>query len=88
MLNEIINQWSIFLNQATDGNQMISGSITLGLMGILSFLARDIPHKMWEFLKRSVTTSMTLNSGYNDDIHEAFLEGKESPQRFLSYLNR
>jgi len=22
------------------------------------------------------------------DIHEAFLEGKESPQRFLSYLNR
>ena len=44
-------------------------------------------------------TSLVLYPNYNFDdvefqtmtgcdIHEAFLEGKESPQRFLSYLNR
>ena len=65
MIETIINFMSglitVFNNYAKD-NQMIAGAISLWGLGVLSYLGRNVPKRIWESVLKQSTTEMTLMS--------------------------
>jgi len=62
-----------FNNYAKE-NQMIAGAISLWGLGVLSYLFRDVPKRVWSFISKQTTTKLTLLS-----THESYHE-------FLNWL--
>lgn len=52
-------------------NQFATAGIGLWLLGIATYLARDVPRKLWAFFVKQTTVSMTLNNC--DDVYDHFL---------------
>lgn len=63
MIDQILTSVVDMINSVSQGNQMISGAVSLWLLGTLTFFGRHIPSKIWELGKRHFTTTMTFNNG-------------------------
>ncbi len=61
LLNYVTAFITIFNTYAKD-NQMVAGAISLWGLGVLSYLGRNIPTKIWELVVKQSTTKMTLMS--------------------------
>lgn len=53
-------------------NQFATAGVGLWLLGIATYLARDIPRKLWTFFVKQTTVSMTLNNC--DKVYDHFLK--------------
>ena len=75
-INEIIQAWSAALAEATHGNEMIAGAITLWAIGILTYIARGVPLSVYSYIKRQSITTLTLNNAgwYEADTMFNFLK--------------
>lgn len=62
-ITKIVNSF----NQYASQNQVIAGAISLWGLSVLSYFGRNIPNKIWQFIKKQSTTKLTLIS-----THEAF----------------
>jgi len=95
MLVEIITAWTQFMNEVSGGNAFLSGTLSLWVLTVVSYLCRHVPAKLWDFLKRSCTTSVTINNGgWEQEIvmqrMTAWLENRMTPTftRTLSYESK
>jgi chaperone BCS1 len=52
-------------------NPMIAGAISLWALGSLSFLAKDVPRKIWRWIIKQTTVTLTINN--SDDVYDYFL---------------
>ncbi len=65
MIETIINFMSGFIvafNAYAKDNQMIAGAISLWGLGVVSYLGRNVPKKIWDLVLKQSTTKMTLMS--------------------------
>jgi hypothetical protein len=58
MLSEII----LWVEQVSNGNQMIAGAIALALSGIVGFVFTQLPKALLHFIKVQFVTTLTLNN--------------------------
>lgn len=58
MLSEII----LWVEQVSNGNQMIAGAIALALSGIVGFVFTQLPRTLLNFIKVQFVTTLTLNN--------------------------
>ncbi|QYW06138.1 AAA ATPase [Shewanella phage vB_SspS_KASIA] len=58
MLSEVI----VWVEQVSNGNQMIAGAIALALSGIVGFLFTRLPKAVLHFIKVQFVTTLTLNN--------------------------
>lgn len=63
MIEQMTTSVVDMIDTASQGNQMISGVVSLWLLGVLTFFGRHVPTKLWTFCKRHLTTTMTFNNG-------------------------
>lgn len=56
-------------------NPVVAGVISLWFLGVTTFLLRNVPITIWHFIKRQLTTTMTLNntSYTKSQLYYAFL---------------
>ena len=66
MLNELIDALRTQLS-----NQMVSGALALGLVGVIAASLRKIPGALWAQFKRAIIVTATLDS--RNDLFEAFI---------------
>lgn len=52
-------------------NQFATAGVSLWLLGVGTYLAKDLPYKMWRFIVKQATVTLTLNNC--DDVYEEFL---------------
>lgn len=52
-------------------NEFATAGVSLWLLGVATYLAKDIPYKVWRFLVKQSTVTLTLNNC--DDVYEEFL---------------
>lgn len=76
MFGELITSASSYLDVITGGNQMIAGAISLWFMGVLTFIAKDLPRRIIEIIKKYLITSMTFNNG-----------GWDEKEMFIHFMN-
>lgn len=69
---ETINQLFIQFTAFTKGNPVVAGVVSLWGLTVITFLFRNIPQRIWTFIKRQATTTLDLNS--QDEIYFDFLE--------------
>ena len=58
MLQSIIN----YLNTISGGNQFIAGAMSAWLMTVMTYLLRNIPLTIYQFLKKQLTTTITISN--------------------------
>ncbi len=65
--------WHGFLTtlQAQFNNQVVTGAVALGLVGVLAALLRKVPGTLWQQLKRVVVVTATLDN--RNDLFGAFV---------------
>lgn len=63
MLNDVLQQYFTFMDQLTGGNQFLVGGVSVWFLATLSYIARNIPAKLWAFLTKTLTTTATMNNG-------------------------
>ena len=56
-------------------NQMVAGALSLWGLGVISYLCKDIPRKIWGLVKKYSTTTVTISSHH--DIFYLFLKWDE-----------
>lgn len=66
-MNDLITTATAYFDQISGGNQMIAGAISLWFMSVVTYAAKDIPKRVFEFIKRHTITSMTFNNGGYDE---------------------
>jgi chaperone BCS1 len=52
-------------------NPMIAGAISLWVLGVATFLARNIPQVIWTWIIKQTTVTLTLNN--IDDVYDYFI---------------
>jgi len=52
-------------------NQFATAGVSLWLLGMITYLARDIPRKLWQFTVKQFTVTLTLNNC--DNVYDEFL---------------
>jgi chaperone BCS1 len=72
-------------------NQFATAGIGLWLLGVATWLARDIPRKIWQFIVKQTTVTLTLNNC--DEVYDNFLKwyhstGRSSKSRTLVAQNQ
>jgi len=67
MLNDFLSPIFEYVNKLSDGNQMIGGAISLWLMGVITYFCRNIPLKVFEFLKKQLTTEIVLTNSHRSE---------------------
>lgn len=65
LINNVLN----YINNITDNNQMMSAAICVWVMGCATYILRNIPSKIFAFMKKHMTTELTMTS-YNSSFHE------------------
>jgi chaperone BCS1 len=51
-----------YINSISGNNQMIGGAITMWVMGVVTYYARSVPNSILYFLKRHLTTTMSVHN--------------------------
>lgn len=69
---QTINELFIQFTEFTKGNPVLAGVVSLWGLGVVTFVFRNIPLKIWTFTKRQSTTTLDLNS--QDTIYFDFLK--------------
>lgn len=90
----VANGYPVFLeviDGATKDNPVVSGVMSLWILGSLTYLCRDIPKRLWGIVKKQITMTMTLNN--IDFVYDDFLEwyynsGHSSKSRTLVAKNK
>lgn len=62
-INEILGMFNAYAKN----NQIVAGFISVWALGVFSYLMRNVPLKIWQFIAKHSTTKMTLTSS-----HEAY----------------
>jgi chaperone BCS1 len=57
----------------------LAGAIGLWILGIVTFLSRDIPSRVWEVFVKQTTVTLTMNNV--DDVYDHFLQWYHSSGR-------
>lgn len=52
-------------------NEFATAGISLWILGVITYLAKDIPRKIWIFMVKQITVTLTLNNC--DDVYYDFL---------------
>lgn len=63
-------------------NQFATAGVSLWVLGIVTYLARDVPRKLWVFFVKQTTVTMTLNNC--DIVFDNFLDWYHSTGRSRS----
>jgi len=61
-ISELITRGSDYLNQVTGNNHMLAGAIGLWGLGVISYMCRSVPSRIYDFLLRHLTTELTVTS--------------------------
>lgn len=64
---DVINNIITIFNEYAQTNQVIAGAISLWGLSVLSYFGRNIPNKLYLFIKKQTTTKLTMVNG-----HESF----------------
>lgn len=67
-LTELFNQFKAYSNQ----NPIVAGAVSLWGLSVISFLFRNVPTKVWGFLKRQFTTSLSFTNDTQGRLVETF----------------
>lgn len=59
MLENIIN----YISAISQGNQMIAGALTLAVSGSAMWAIKEVPRRIWIFLKAQLITTASFNNG-------------------------
>lgn len=59
MLENIIN----YISAISQGNQMIAGALTLAASGSVMWAIKEVPRRIWVFLKAQLITTASFNNG-------------------------
>jgi chaperone BCS1 len=75
---DIINQINI--------EQLLVASLTVAVAGIISFWCKDVPGKLWDFVKRQCTTTLHITSAHKSFyILMDYFEKNYSDKKFRNY---
>ena len=84
------NQIVISFNSYAKENQMIAGAISLWGLGMISYICKGLPRFIYNLLKRTFTTTVTLTSS-NDSFYLLLKwykqKGYDKKSRFLKITN-
>jgi chaperone BCS1 len=75
MLEQLNQQIQLFM-EFTKANPVMAGIVSLWGLGVLTFLLRSVPTRIWRFLERQCTTSLKMNNtevGTNQDVFNNFI---------------
>lgn len=62
-MDSILSLYSQF-QELTKTNQVVAGAVSLWGLGVITYLVRNVPSKIWSFLSNQATTAFTVsNSG-------------------------
>lgn len=61
-MGEIINQIVTWLNEVTGQNAIVAGAVSLWGLGVITYLARNVPSKIWAFIVRQMTVTLVINN--------------------------
>lgn len=64
-MSDIVISAFNYINELSKGNQIIAGVISLWSLGIVTYLCRLMPMRIYAFLKKHLTTSLTVTSQHN-----------------------
>lgn len=67
-------------NEYSKVNPVLTGVVSLWGVGVLTFLARNVPSNLWQFAKSQLTTTLTIDNQEVGNNYEAFTS-------FLAWLN-
>ena len=79
MFHTLIENYTVFMMNATGSNEMLVSFITVGLMGTLAAFVRYVPMFIFSQCKRHLTTSFTINN--------TSFENELTVARMLSFLS-
>lgn len=79
MLHTLIENYTLFMMNATGSNEMLVSFITVGVMGTLAAFIRYVPTFIVNQCKRHLTTSFTINN--------ASFENELALSRMLTFLS-
>ena len=79
----MINRVFEFINEVSDGNQMIGGALSLWALGVLSYICRGVPAQIHSLARRYLTTELAVAS-QNASFHSLmrWMEIKGYANRF------
>ena len=87
---DYLNQILISFNSYAKENQMIAGAISLWGLGMISYICKGLPRFLYDLLKRTFTTTVTLTSS-NDSFYLLLKwykqKGYDKKSRFLKITN-
>lgn len=87
---DYLNQIIVSFNSYAKENQMIAGAISLWGLGMISYICKGLPRFLYDLLKRTFTTTVTLTSS-NDSFYLLLKwykqKGYDKKSRFLKITN-
>lgn len=78
MLTNILTYIGDFLNTISQGNQILAGIIGVWVLGVVTFLAKDIPKKLLNLIKKHLTTTVIISNINNSFYKMMILFNKDS----------
>lgn len=79
MLYNLIDSYTVYMMNATSGNEMLVSFITIGVMGSIIGFIKYVPKFLWGQIIRHATTSFTINN--------TSYEAEHAVGRMLSWLS-
>ncbi len=79
-----------FITSLSGDNQMIAGAISLWALGVLTYLARTVPSKIYNFVVKHCTTEVTLtstNTSFQDFIRWFSKDNQSNKVRKIKISN-
>ena len=86
MLEKLNELYSLF-KTLSQNNPIVAGAISLWGLGVITYICKDIPNRIWGFIKYQVTTVVTINN--SDAIYYDLLKwtSKKKMHSFVRSLN-
>lgn len=78
------------INDMSRGNQMIAGAISLWALGVMTYIARTVPSKIYSFVVKHCTTEVTLtssNTSFQDFIRWFSRDSQSNKVRKIKISN-
>lgn len=63
MVEYLLEQWNQLIYTLAGNNEMMAAGISVYILGTASYIFRNIPGRLWRFIKRQTTISITFNNG-------------------------
>ena len=90
LISTLISNYNGFLSTALNGNEFAIGMVITGSLGAVTYLLRAIPNKIYQTMKKHLTTTLTIDSShavYHEVMSEMVNQGVVDNSRVIKFSN-